>query len=350
MIKAKSAIEQLQPYVAPLEGRRPMLRLDFNENTVGPSPKVVEAIRSLPPDAYATYPEYAGLDEAYASAINVPAQHVAAFNGVDAAIHAIFDVYGQPGSTFLTTAPTFGYYKPCALQHGMLQDEVLYLPDLSFPLETIRARLSARPRLFFVCNPNNPTGTLIEPRLLVDLARAAPDTLVVVDELYVAFTRKSVLPAALELKNIVVLQSLSKAAGIAALRLGFAIAQPDVVDRLSRVTGPYDINAFAVTAGKAALADLDYVENYVQYVHAAKAWTLEQLQRLEVRHFAQGGNYMLVWPPRPCEQVEQALRERGILVRNMQGKPVIDGSFRLSIGTLEQMQQFMQAFTEVLRC
>ena len=74
----------------------------------------------------------------YASAIGVPAQYVEAFNGVDASIHAIFDVYGQRGSTFLTTAPTFGYYKPCALQHGMLQDEVLYLPDLSFPLETIK--------------------------------------------------------------------------------------------------------------------------------------------------------------------------------------------------------------------
>ena len=107
MIKAKAEVEQLAPYVAPLEGRRPMLRLDFNENTIGPSPKVVEAIRRLPPNAYATYPEYAGLNEAYAASINVPARHVEAFNGVDAAIHTIFDVYGEKGSTFLTTAPTF---------------------------------------------------------------------------------------------------------------------------------------------------------------------------------------------------------------------------------------------------
>ena len=81
MIKARSEVEQLEPYAAPLEGRRPMLRLDFNENTVGPSPKVVEAIRRLPPNAYATYPEYAGLNEAYAASINVPAQYVEAFTG-----------------------------------------------------------------------------------------------------------------------------------------------------------------------------------------------------------------------------------------------------------------------------
>ena len=207
MIKARSEVEQLEPYVAPLEGRRPMLRLDFNENTVGPSPKVVEAIRRLPPNAYATYPEYAGLNAAYAASINVPAQYVEAFNGVDAAIHTIFDVYGEKGTTFLTTAPTFGYYKPCALQHGMQQDEVLYPEDLSFPLESMRERLTHTPRLCFICNPNNPTGTLLEPRTLLELARAAPDSLVVVDELYADFTQKSVLPAALELDNVVVLQS-----------------------------------------------------------------------------------------------------------------------------------------------
>ena len=145
-----------------------------------------------------------------------------------------------------------------------------------------------------------------------------------------------------------VLQSLSKSAGLAALRLGFAIGQPEVVSRLSRVTGPYDINAFAVIAGKAALADRDYVEQYVQQVQAARAWVTQQLQRLGVRYFGQGGNYLLVWPPRACESVESALRAKGILVRNMRGKPVIDGSFRLSIGTLEQMHQFMQAFAEVI--
>ena len=348
MIKARSEVEQLEPYVAPLEGRRPMLRLDFNENTVGPSPKVVEAIRSLPPDAYATYPEYAGLNEVYAASIHVPVQHVAAFNGVDAAIHAIFDVYGAKDRTFLTTAPTFGYYKPCALQHGMQQDEVLYPADLSFPLETMRERLTGKPRLCFICNPNNPTGTLLEPQTLLELIQAASDTLVVVDELYADFTKKSLLPAALEVDNVVVLRSLSKSAGLAALRLGFAIGQPEVVSRLSRVTGPYDINAFAVIAGKAALADRDYIEQYVRQVQAAKAWVTQQLQHLGVRYFGQGGNYLLVWPPRECGSVESRLREQGILVRNMRDKPVIDGSFRLSIGTPEQMQRFMQVFAEVI--
>lgn len=349
MIKAKPEIEALTPYVAPLEGRRPMLRLDFNESTVGPSPAIVDAIRSLPPEAYATYPEYAGLNEAFATTVAVPPGHVEAFNGVDAAIRAIFDAYGDKGGTFLTTAPTFGYYAPCAEQQGMVIEEVPYPDDLGYPLAAVRRRLEANPRLFFVCNPNNPTGTLLPAEAIVELARSAPQTLVVVDELYVAFTEQSVVPIARELANVVVLQSLSKAAGIAALRLGFAIGHPTIVDRLRRVTGPYDINMFAVVAGRAALADPEPTRRYVAEVMAAKAWTVAELARLGVRHFAGGGNYLLVWPPGDCEDAVDALRARGILVRSMAGKPVIAGSFRLTVGTREQMRQFVTAFTEVIR-
>jgi histidinol-phosphate aminotransferase len=347
VIPARPEVEALSPYVAPLEGRRPLLRLDFNESTVGPSARVLEAIRSLPPEAYATYPEYAGLDEAFAATLGVPPAHVEVFNGVDAAIHALFDAYGDSGSTFLTTVPTFGYYEPCARQQGMVVDEVAYLDDLAYPLAAVRKRLEAGPRLFFVCNPNNPTGTLLAPETIIELARSAPRTLVVVDELYVAFTGQSVVPAALALPNVVALQSLSKAAGIAALRLGFAIGHPTILDRLRRVTGPYDVNMFAVVAGRAALADPGHMRAYVAEVLAARAWTTERLRRLGVRCVAGGGNYILVWPAGDCEQVVAGLREQGILVRSMARRPVIAGSFRLTIGTRQQMERFVTAFARV---
>jgi histidinol-phosphate aminotransferase len=348
MLRAKPEVEALTPYVAPLEGRRTLLRLDFNESTVGPSRKVIEAIRALGPEAYAAYPEYAGLNEAFAASLGVRAEHVEAFNGVDAAIKAVFDAYGDKGGTFLTTTPTFGYYEPCAQQQGMVIEEIPYRDDLSFPLEALGRRLDMSPRLLFICNPNNPTGTLVEPATLLDLARSAPQTLVVVDELYAPFTEQSVIPAALDLPNVVALQSLSKAAGLAALRLGFAIGHRSILDRLRRVTGPYDINMFAVVAGKAALADPEHMRGYVTEVLAARDWTVEQLQALGVRHFAGGGNYVLVWPPGDCETVVQALRERGVLVRSMARKPVIGGSFRLTIGTRTDMGRFLDEFREVL--
>ena len=374
---ARPEVEHLKAYSAPLEGRRNLLRLDFNENTVGPSPRVVEALRAIPAEAIAIYPEYDGLREAVVANLGDrsggrpglarpldPAQ-IGLFNGVDAAIHAVFHAYGDRGDTLLTTSPTFGYYSPCAQMQGMAIEAIPYrLPDFGFPLEEIHAALLGPdghgqaaadstwqpPRLLLLCNPNNPTGTRLAPKPILELAAAAPDTLVVVDELYEAFTGDSVLPLAdfEATPNLVVLRSLAKTAGLAGLRIGFAIGHADVVDRISRVTGPYDINSFAVSAAFAALRDQDYVDAYVAEVARARAWLVEQLQATGVRHHAAGGNYLLLWPEQDPALVEQRLRhEAGILVRSMAGKPLIDGSLRVSLGTQEQMQRFWRAYATI---
>lgn len=357
MIAAKPEIEGSPAYVAPLEGRRGLLRLDFNENTVGPSPRVLEAIQALGPEAYATYPEYAGLEARYAEAVSVPSDCVALFNGADAAIRAVFDAFGSSGDTFLTTAPTFGYYGPCAAQQGMRAVALPYEgPDLTFPTEGFVEHLTRsgqRPKVAFICNPNNPTGTLLPAADVLAFARAAPDTLIVVDEIYATFTGVSVLPAALELDNVLVLRSLSKTHGLAALRVGFAIGQRRLLDSLCAVTGPYDINAFGVIAAQAALDDHKHMVAYVAEVKRAKAWTVAALRERQVRVHAAGGNYVLVWPHADADRdaalrVVAGLQEAGILVRSMAGKPLIDGSFRLSIGTCAQMRRFMTAFDGVL--
>ena len=365
--RARAEIEALRPYSAPLEGRRGLLRLDFNENTVGPSPKVVEAIRAIPAEHYAIYPEYDGLRQAVVDSLagaeaGLEAAHVGLFNGVDGALHALFHAYGEPGQTLLTTAPTFGYYCPCAGMQGMAIEAIPYrLPDFAFPLEELRGALegaAADPiRILLICNPNNPTGTRLEPQRILELAAAHPATLVVVDELYEAFTGDSVLPPLLQRArsrggsgrgvgdpfadhpNLVVLRSLAKTAGLAGLRIGFAIGSPAVVDRISRVTGPYDVNSFAVTAAFAALADPGHVEAYVEEVLRARDWLVGRLREAGVRHHVAGGNYLLLWPP-DAETTEAQLCREGILVRSMAGKPLIDGSLRVSIGTRVQMERF----------
>jgi histidinol-phosphate aminotransferase len=359
---ARPEVERLQAYSAPLEGRRGLLRLDFNENTVGPSPKVLEALRAMPADHLAIYPEYDGLREALIAnladqsggrpglARPLQPQQVGLFNGVDAAIHAVFHAYGAPGDRLLTTSPTFGYYSPCGQMQGMVTEAIPYrLPDFAFPLEEIRQALAGQPRLLLLCNPNNPTGTRLAPELVLELAAAAPRTLVVVDELYEAFTGDSVLPLAdfAATPNLLVLRSLAKTAGLAGLRMGFAIGHGAVVDRVSRVTGPYDINSLAVTAALAALADQPYTDAYVAEVLRARTWLVAALQQAGVRHHAAGGNYLLIWPQAPVAEVEARLRQAGILVRSMAGKPLIDGSLRVSLGTMAQMQQFWQAYARI---
>jgi histidinol-phosphate aminotransferase len=150
-----------------------------------------------------------------------------------------------------------------------------------------------------------------------------------------------------EIPNLLVLRSLAKTAGLAGLRIGFAIGSPALVDRVSRVTGPYDINSFAVTAAFAALADQPYVDAYVAEVAQARDWLVAQLLAAGVRHHTAGGNYLLLWPQADPAGVEARLRQAGILVRSMAGKPLIDGSLRVSLGTREQMQRFWAAWREI---
>ncbi|MCH9713305.1 MAG: histidinol-phosphate aminotransferase family protein, partial [Cyanobacteria bacterium] len=262
---------------------------------------------------------------------------------------AIFHAYGSRGDTLLTTSPTFGYYSPCAQMQGMAIEAIPYhLPDFAFPLEEIRAALGQGPRLLLICNPNNPTGTRLAPERILEFAATAAQTLVVVDELYEAFTGDSVLPMAdfTATPNLVVLRSLAKTAGLAGLRVGFAIGAAAVVDRLGRVTGPYDINSFAVAAAHAALADQAYTDAYVAEVTQARSWLAAELRAAGVRHHVAGGNYLLIWPEGPAAEVEQRLREAGILVRSMAGKPLIDGALRVSLGTREQMRQFWTAYRQ----
>jgi histidinol-phosphate aminotransferase len=181
--------------------------------------------------------------------------------------------------------------------------------DLRFPLAAI-TQLESRPRLLFICNPNNPTGTLVDPATLVALARSAPQTLVVVDELYVAFTGQSVVPLARELTNVVALQSLSKAAGLAALRLGFAVGHPTIVERLRRVTGPYDINMVAVVAGKTAMADPEHTRRCADVLAARECGPSEATpSRCALRR--QGQQLSPVWPPGDCQGSGAGARDQG---------------------------------------
>ena len=354
-IKPRFEVESMAPYLAPLEGRRNLLRLDFNENTLGPSPKVVQALNEIPSTHISIYPEYDGIKEALIDnlfaqqpSISISPNQIGIFNGVDASINAIFHAYGDKQELLLTTNPTFGYYSPCAYMRGMKTLAIPYEGSkFTFPLEKVRSNMKEkRPRILLICNPNNPTGTITTPQQIYSLSELSPKTLIVIDELYEAFGGKSLLPTIdFNLRpNIVVLRSLSKTAGLAGLRIGFAIGNENVIDCISRVTGPYDVNTFAGVASIAALGDQAYVDSYVQEVCSARNWIKEKLENERVKYHLDAGNYLLIWPKRDPNEIEGCLKKDGILIRSMSNKLLIDKSFRVSIGTQSQMKKFWNSF------
>jgi len=353
--KPRKEIEALNPYSAPLEGRRNLLRLDFNENTIGPSPLVIQALRKISREEISIYPEYSGLKEQVVKnihnqnpSLNIDPAEIGIFNGVDAAINAIFHAYGSCNETMVTTIPTFGYYTPCAQMRGM---KINFMPyegiNFKYPFKKVcEFIVKHNPKILLICNPNNPTGTRLSPEKIMEITKLSSETLVVVDELYEAFTGDSVLPF-LNLQqtpNLVVLRSLSKTAGLAGLRIGFAIGNSKVINIINRVTGPYDVNSLAVMAAFEALKDQSYIDSYVKQVLEARTWLKNTFKNYQVKHHIDGGNYLLLWPKSDPKDVEQKLKESGILIRNMDKKTNLKGSLRVSIGTIEQMKNFWEVF------
>ncbi len=356
--KPRKEVEDLHAYSAPLEGRRNLLRLDFNENTIGPSPLVIKALKEISREEISIYPEYSGLKEKVVKNLrkkdphfNITSSEIGIFNGVDAAINAIFHAYGEHNEVMLTTSPTFGYYAPCAQMRGMKIHSIPYEGmDFQYPFQKICECITQNnPKILLICNPNNPTGTRLHPERIIEIAKLSSQTLVVVDELYEAFTSDSVLQFVnfTKIPNLVVLRSLSKTAGLAGLRIGFAISNSKVINIVNRVTGPYDVNSFAVIAAFAALQDQSYIDSYVNEVLEARNWLKTKLKKHKVKHHIDGGNYFLLWPKVGPAETEKKLKLSGILVRSMDKKINLKGSLRVSIGTLEQMKIFWSAFKQI---
>ncbi len=219
--------------------------------------------------------------------------------------------------------------------------------DFKYPFNNICELISQNhPKILLICNPNNPTGTRLSPERIIEITKLSSKTLVVVDELYEAFTGDSVLPFVnfQKIPNLIVLRSLSKTAGLASLRIGFAIGNSKVINIVNRVTGPYDVNSFAVIAAFEALKDQSYIDSYVNEVLEARNWIKNTFKKYNVKHHIDGGNYFLLWPKSNPQQVEQKLKSSGILIRNMDKKTNLKGSIRVSIGTIEQMKRFWSTF------
>ena len=351
----RKEIRDMQSYSAPLENRRNLLRLDFNENTLGPSKKVYEAIKNIQLNEIAIYPEYNLLKKFlannYCASRQFDSEEIGLFNGADAAINAIFNSFGDKNEIFLTTNPTFGYYSPCSAMRGMKTISCAYEGEnFLFPIKRFKDKIiKHKPKLIFICNPNNPTGTVLRSREIIKLANLNKNSLIVVDELYEKFNGDSLLPIIdfNKIKNIVIIQSLSKTAGLAGLRIGFAFGHKSIIQYINKVTGPYDVNSFAVTAALATLNDKSYIDNYVSEVKKARILIKKKFESTTIRKHFGGGNYFLIWPNKNPTILTKQMRERGILIREMKNKKDIEKSIRVSIGTEEQMNIFWNIYKEL---
>jgi len=347
MLEARAAVESLHAYRPPLAGRRG-LRLDFNESTIGCSPRVLARLRSLDSEALARYPEREPVEAEVAGFLRLDPSQVFLTNGVDEAIHLLCSTYLEPGDEAIIVVPTYAMYEIFAQAEGARVVQVPSSENFTFPLDNLLSRISSRTRLIAVANPNNPTGTAIARDILLRMARAAPHAAVLVDEAYFEFHGETILHLAARPANLFVARTFSKAYGLAGLRIGILAGDAAQIAMVRRVASPYNVNAVALAVLPEALRDQAYVEHYVSEVQRGRELLQQELKALGQRYWPSRANFVLARVGAAHAEFIQALRTHGILVRDRHTDPACDGCVRLTVGSLEHAQTLIVALREVL--
>ncbi len=267
------------------------MRLDFNENTAGCSPRVLEKLRSLDYETLNRYPERDSVEAVVAGYMGLDAAEILLTNGVDEGIHLLCEAYIEPGDQALIAVPTFSMYEIYALAADAKVVTVQAGKDFAFPTEELISKIEPRTRLIAIATPNNPTGAVVEEATLLRIAAAAPQAAVLVDEAYFDFYGKTIMPRVREVPNLFVARTFSKAYGLAGLRCGILAGDREQMRMVRRVSSPYNVNAIALAALPEALADREYIANYVTQVRRGRARLQAELNEFGIEYWPQPGEF-----------------------------------------------------------
>jgi histidinol-phosphate aminotransferase len=341
-LPVRQAILDRRTYEAPAEGRANKIRLDFNENTSGCSPAVRKALAGISAKTLAMYPEYLQPTKRIARHLGVHPEELLLTNGGDDALRVFFDTFVDPSTTILICEPTFPMYRYYAEIAGAQIAALRYDPAMQFPLVDALSAVRKKPRVLFIANPNNPTGTLIPPQDIRAILQAATDTAIVIDEAYSDFSGATVVPWIHQFPHLFVVRTFSKAAGLASLRLGAVIAHPDSLQVLRRAMPPYPVNLAALVAADAALNDRAAIQKYVRTTLRVRKDFAAKLSRLGVTTYPSAANFLLAdfGPHGPALLAK--LESAGILVRE-RSKEIAPGFVRITIGTKSEMARVLIA-------
>jgi len=347
MLRARDAVCSLKEYHPPL-GDRSGLRLDFNENTVGASPRVLRRLQQLTLEDLARYPERGPVEAQVAEFLGLQREEVLLTNGVDEGIHLLCETYLNPGDEVITVIPTFAMYEINAAATGARVVRVPALEDFSFPLERVLAAVTSQTRLIAVANPNNPTGTIASAEDLVRIANTAPHAAVLVDEAYFEFCGQTLLGSIRNLPNVFVARTFSKAYGLAGLRVGVLAGPAEQMRMVRRVCSPYNVNAAALIALPEALADQEYGRQYVSEVQRGRERLELEFHNRNIAYCPSETNFVLAKiGPEPAVFVA-AMKQRGILVRDRSSDPGCDGWVRITLGSEAHTGRLLSTLSEVL--
>ena len=345
--QARKNVLAMPEYHPPLASRD-MLRLDFNENTFAPSPRVMAKLQSLTAEGLTVYPEREHSEAVVAAHFGLKTEEVLLTNGVDEAIHLLACAFLDADDEVLLCTPSFFMYDvSCSMMTTKLV-RVQADDSFAFPMERFLAAITPRTKLILIATPNNPTGQIVSRAQMLEICAAAPQAVVLADEAYFHFYGETTLDDVPAVPNLIVGRTFSKAYGLANLRLGMLAGDARLIGYVRKVASPYNVNGVALAVLPEALADEDYLAWYVGQVHDGRERVFAALKELGVRTWDSAANFVLMDIGPKHKELVAAMRMRGVLLRDRSTDPGCDGYVRITMGVEEQMTRGIAALRESL--
>lgn len=348
------SIAALQPYVPGEQPKKKLLKLNTNEHPYGPSPKVFAAINAVNDDNLRLYPssDSSSLVQAIADLHGVNANQVFVGNGSDEVLAHIFKtLFLRAGRPVLMPDISYSFYKTYAVFFEVPTEPQPLAEDFSIRVADYTADREVKPAAIIFANPNAPTGLALSLNEIATIAQANPDSAVVVDEAYVDFGADSADALLAQYDNIVVIRTLSKSYALAGLRVGYAIASAEIVAGLQRVKdsfNSYPLDTLAQAGALAAISDREYFNEKCANIIQSRDELTKDLQGLGFTVLPSKTNFVFARHDQvDAQQIHQALREHGILVRHF-NQPRIEQFLRITIGTPEQCATLLKALQKIL--
>jgi len=358
-ILIRKGISDLKPYVPgkPIEdvkrelGLKEVIKLASNETSIGPSPLAIEAITKEAKNIN-LYPEATSrlLREKLAEKLKIDKEMIICGNGADDVIDLVGMAFINEGDEVITCETTFPAYRTAVKIMGGKFISVK-LKDFCFDLEEIAKRINEKTKMIFLCNPNNPTGTILTKEEINRFMKKIPkDIIVVFDEAYCDYVENknyvNGLQFVLEGKNVIVVRTFSKIAGIAGVRVGYAIAHQELISYLRRVVNPFTTNRLAQVAALASLDDEEHRKKVLNSNHEGKEYLYKALDKLGLFYVPSETNFIFIDLKEDSEIVFEKLLKKGVIIRP--GKPYGCPNFiRVTIGIAYENQRFIRSIKQI---
>jgi len=330
-------------------------RLMANENPNGCSPKVKDALLETLQNGPGNYPDgySTELRAEIVAKYGVDKDEILFGNGMDEIIYMLGKAFLEPGDEVVMPKLSFISYIESTRSMGAKLVSAPMKDDLSIDLDAVLAAVTERTKYIVIVNPNNPTGTVFTEEEQREFMKKVPkNVLVIMDEAYSDFYTGENYPDTYKMRkeydNLIILKTFSKVYGLASFRIGYMIAPKELIELVARVKNVFNVSAQAMAAATAAIKDTEFAQMVVEKNTACREYLYKQLDEMGIFYIKSHTSFVLIDMKKNCKHIVAALKAKGYLVRP--GSDFgIENFFRVSMGTMEQMEGFVKAFKEVLK-